>query len=92
MPVMMGAIEAPQGIAGNRNKPRLLCRGRMRKQVKKALASLETLLARDHKENDRALALEYTPYLFVDTIGSALERKVEAVINACYERLQDREG
>lgn len=90
MAMMVGAIESPPPASQGRNKPRLLCRGRFRKMVKKAKRSLQSLLDRDDKEIIRAGSLGYTPYLFVDTPGSAFERKVLAVIGQCDALLADR--
>lgn len=90
MPAMIGAIEAP-GVPGDRrSKPRLLCRGRMRKRVTRLLEQAEYMLSRDYTENNRATLMGYSPYLFIDTKGSKMEKALTLVINHCYEVLQDK--
>lgn len=87
---MAVTVNAPATSNGRRVAPRLLCRGRMRRRVKKLLKAAEQALAADVTENARATEKGYDPYLFVDTRNSSIETALKKVINQAYGVLTDK--
>lgn len=90
MGIMAGAIESPPAADRTRTHPRLLCRGALRKKVRKLQNAVNSILAADAKEAARGESLNYTPYLFTDTPGSRLEGYLTKILAQTYVVMADR--
>lgn len=76
--------------SGNRGKPRMVLRGLRRRKVKKLRDTILVVMHEDSKEERRAEAQGYDPYLLKGETGGTWDKAMRSVLARCNNALAEK--